>query len=72
MRANGLVKLEAVHARHHDVGEDQVGHGDAQDIERLLPVCGHQDFVPVQFEDVPHAFEQIEVVFHDQNTLSQG
>ena len=37
--------LEAVHLRHHDVQQDEVGLHAGQHLERLLAVCGDTDLV---------------------------
>ena len=63
-------QLNAVHLRHHDVRDDQIGRDGAfaEHRQRLLAVLDADDAVMVEFQHGLNAFQQIEIVLDDQNS----
>ena len=57
----------AVHARHLQVEEDEVGFVGAGDDEGVLPVARGEDAVALFVEDFTHDLDPLEIVVHDED-----
>ncbi len=67
VRAQAMAGLEAVHARHHDVEEHEVGLLAQADLERLLSVLGDEHRVAFALEDESDRFANPRLVVGDEN-----
>jgi hypothetical protein len=65
--ADGPADLITVHARQHDVEQDQDGVAVQRQVQALLTILGCQDFVALGFEGVLEAPQQGGLILDDQD-----
>src|SRR3954464_795967 len=70
--AHLLAQLEAVHHRHVDVGNDEIGPVNLHFVERFAAVAGFEDLAADLAQDDPDYFADRRVVVDDQNARLVG
>jgi len=62
-------EIIAIHTRHHDVGDDQVGRARLvlEHLQARLTIGRRPHLVSVDFEDVANPFHQVQIILDNQN-----
>ena len=71
LRSNPFLQLQAIHPRHHNLGEHQVnGAGVAfRDLKSFRTVLCGQNGVPQSFQTLAHQFAESRFILRNQNGL---
>ena len=70
--ADGAADLDAAHARHHQVGNDQVGRPILEDVQALLGIVGGAHVVALRGERGAQHARDLRFVVDDQNSAGHG
>ena len=62
--AHLLVELIPIHLAHHDVGDHQIGGLPTHGLKRLSPICGCNNIVTVQSQQIGYPFKDSQVIIY--------